>query len=98
MLAFVKCVLVGDLHACRELSALSNELGVELAAGPKLSTLAIQVWMRENKAPMVRLSYVDGTDNCDFDQVVEKIRAHGVSLPSYLLPPSRPHAFDSTEL
>jgi hypothetical protein len=76
------------LRACRKLSALSkNELEVELAAGLHLSTLAIQVWIRKNKAPMVRLSYVDGTDNCDFDQLVEKIRAHGVSRPSYLSPP-----------
>ena len=85
--AFVKCVLFGDLYACRKFSAFPNELEVELAVGPKLSTLAIQVWIRENKAPVVRLSYVDGTDNCDFDRLVEKIRAHGVSLPSYLLPP-----------
>ena len=91
--AFVKCVLVGDLHTCRKLSALPTELEVELVVGLKLSILAIQVWIRENKAPMVRLSYVDGTDNCDFNQLVEKIRAHGVSCPSYLFP-SRPHPFD----
>ena len=48
---------------------------------------SIQLWIRENKAPMVRLSYVDGTDDCGFKQLVKKIRAHGVSLPSYLLPP-----------
>jgi len=65
--AFFKCVLVGDLHACRKLSAFPDELQVELAVGPKLSILDIQVWIRENKAPMVRLSYVDGTDNCDFN-------------------------------
>jgi hypothetical protein len=83
----VKCVLVGDLHACRKVSTFPNELEVELAVGPKLSIRDIQVWIRENKAPLVRLSYMDGTDNRDFDQLVEKIRAHGVSLPSYLLPP-----------
>jgi hypothetical protein len=95
--AFVKCVLVGDLHTCRKLSAWPTELEVELAVGLKLSILAIQVWIRENKAPMVRLSYVDGTDNCDFDQLVEKIRAHGVGRPGCFLP-SRPHAFDSMQL
>ena len=85
--AFVKCVIVGDLHACRKLSALSkNDLELELAAGLELSTLAIQVWIRKNKAPMVRLSYVDGTDNGDFSQLVEKIRANGVSRPSYWPP------------
>ncbi|KAF8501475.1 hypothetical protein F5888DRAFT_1233936 [Russula emetica] len=73
---------VGDL----KLSDLPGELGIKLAAGPKLSILAIEVWIRENKAPMVRLSYVDGTDNCDFEQLVEEIRAHGVSLPSHFLP------------
>jgi hypothetical protein len=87
--ALVNYVLVGYLHACRKLSALPNDLEVEpaVASGLKLSTLAIQVWIRKNKTPMVRLSYVDGTDNCDFDQLVEEIRAHGVSRPSYLLPP-----------
>jgi hypothetical protein len=73
-------------------------LEVEPAAvGLNLSILAIQVWMRENKAPMVRLSYVDGTDNCDFVQLVEKIRAHGVSHPSYLLT-SSPRDSDLTFL
>jgi hypothetical protein len=85
--AFVMCVLVGDLHTCRKLSALPTELEIEPAVGLKLSTLAIQGWIRENKAPIVRLSYVDERDNCDFDQLVEEIRAHGVSCPSYLLRP-----------
>jgi len=83
--AFVKWVLVEDLHACRKLSGLPTELKVELAVGLKLSTLEIQLWIRQNKAPMVKLSYVDGKDN--FKQLVEEIRAHGVSRPSYLLSP-----------
>jgi hypothetical protein len=85
--AFVNCVLVGGLHASRKLSGWPNDLEVETAVGLKLSTLAIQVWIRQNKTPMVRLSYMDGTDTCDFDQLVEEIRAHGVSCPSYLFPP-----------
>jgi hypothetical protein len=85
--AFVKCVLVGDLYTCRKLSTLPTELEIEPAVGLKLSILAIQGWIRENKAPIVRLSYVDGRDNRDFDQLVEEIRNHGVSRPSYLLPP-----------
>jgi hypothetical protein len=47
--AFVKFVLVGDLHARRKLSALPNELEVKLAIGLKLSILAIQVWKCKNK-------------------------------------------------
>jgi hypothetical protein len=85
--ALINYVLIGDLHACRKLSALPNDLEVEPAVGLKLSILAIQVWIRKNKTPMVRLSHVDGTDNCDFDQLVEEIRAHGVSRLSYILPP-----------
>ena len=86
---FVECVLVaGDSHARRNLSALPNELAVEPPDGPNLSTLDIQVWIRENKVPTVPLSSVDGTNNSDFDQLVQNIRARGVSHP--LLPPS-PH-------
>src|SRR6266576_7294756 len=92
---FIKCILVGDLPAYRKLSGLPTELKVELAVGLKLSTLEIQLWIRQNKAPMVKLSYVDGKDN--FEQLVEEIRARGVSRPSYFLP-SRPHTFDSMEL
>lgn len=93
---FVKCVLAADLHTCRKLLALPTTLDVELAVGLKLSTLDIQVWIRENNAPTVRLSYVDGTDNCDFDQLIEKIRAHGVSCLRYFLP-SLPHTLDSMQ-
>lgn len=82
---FVNCVLVGDLYACRKLSGFPKELEVELSVGPKLSTLAIQAWIRQNKTPMVQLS--PATASCKFDQLVEGIRDHGVSRPSYLLPP-----------
>jgi len=95
--AFVKRVLVGGLHACRKLAGVPNEWNVELAVGFKVSLLDIQVWIRENKSPMVRLNYVDGTNNCDVDQLVEEIKAHGVSRPSYFFA-SRPHAFDSMQL
>jgi hypothetical protein len=97
--AFVKCVVVGDLHSCRKLSALPNDLRVEVEpdVDTNLSTLTIQVWIRKNRAPMVLLGYVDGTENCDFGRLVEEIRAHRVSRPSYSLP-SRTHAFDSMQL
>ena len=95
--AIIKCVLVGGLHPHRKLSNLPIKLDVELAAGRKLSSLDIQGWIHEFKISMVQLSHIDGMDNCDFDKLVEKIRAHGVSRPSYLLPPSRPHAFDSMQ-
>ncbi len=48
--------------------------------------------MREKNAPMVRLSYMDGMNDGDFDQLVDTIRAHGVSRPSLLTSWSRrPH-------
>ena len=78
--------IVGDLHARRKLSDLPNDLGIEPPDGPNLSSLDIQAWMRENKAPTVPLSYVDGTNHSDFDQLVQKIRARSVSYPC-LLPP-----------
>lgn len=99
--AFVEWELVGDLHACRNLSDLPNELGIELALGSNLSPLDIQAWISENQASVVRLvSCVDasGTDNCDFGWLVQKIRDKNVSRPSPLTSPSRPNAFDSMQL
>lgn len=72
---------VGDMSVI--LSTLPNELEVEPAIGPKLFILDIQVWIRQNKLPMIRLSYVDGTDNWDFDQLVEKIRAYGYAIATW---------------
>jgi hypothetical protein len=84
--AFAKCELVGDLHACRKLSDLPNELRAETAVGTNITILDIQACIDENEATVVRLvSCVDdpGTDS-DFDWLVQNIRAHSVSRP--LLP------------
>ena len=83
--AFIKCVLIGDLHSCRKLSDLPKELRVEFAVpvDPNLSILDIQAWISEYNAAIVRLIHVDGTDNSDFDELIQKIRTHGVSRPFF---------------
>ena len=83
--AFVNCVSIGYLYACRKLSGFPKDLEVVPYVGPKLSTLAIQAWIRQNKTPMIQLS--PGTGCCKFDQLVDEIRDYGVSRPSYLFPP-----------
>ena len=59
--AFVKLPLVGYLHFHRTLSTLPKDLLLELVQVVDLiTTLDIQVWFHETKAPVARLSGIDG--------------------------------------
>lgn len=72
-----------DLHPYRKLSAWPKYLQLELVADNEISTLDIQAWIRQTKAPVVRLEYTNGTDNCYFENLIETIRnARGVSFCS----------------
>jgi hypothetical protein len=63
------------------LSAWPTYLQLDLVVDSEISTLDIQAWIRQTKAPMVRLGYTNGTDECDFVNLVETLRsARGVSL------------------
>ena len=47
-----------------------------------ITTLDIQAWLHETKAPLARLSGIDGTDG-NFDRLVGEVRnGGGVSRPS----------------
>ncbi len=62
------------------LSAWPKDLQLEIVADTEIFTLDIQAWIRETKAPVVRVGYTDGTDKCYFDKLVETLRnARGVS-------------------
>lgn len=64
------------------LSAWPKYLQLELVVDSEIFTLDIQAWIRQTKAPLVRLGYdTNGTDNkCYFDNLVETLRnARGVS-------------------
>lgn len=63
------------------LSAWPKYLQLGLVVDSEISTLDIQAWVHQTRAPMVRLGYTDGTDECHFDNLVETIRnARGVSI------------------
>lgn len=67
----------------RKLSAWPKYLQLELVDDSEISTLDIQAWIRQTKAPVVRLGNTKGTDRCYFDNLVEAIRnARGVSFCS----------------
>lgn len=71
----------GDSDPRRMLSAWPKNLQLGLVADSEISTLDIQAWIRQTKAPLVRLEYTKGTDKCYFDNLVETLRnARGVSL------------------
>jgi hypothetical protein len=76
------------------LSAWPKYLQLELVVDSEISTLGIQAWIRQTKAPMVRLGYTNGTDKCYFDNLVETLRnARGVSFVQFS--PSRVIDFPS---
>jgi len=65
------------------LSAWPKYLQLELVVDSEISTLDIQAWIRQTKAPLVRLGYdTNGTDNkCYFDNLVETLRnARGYAI------------------
>lgn len=98
--AFVKLLLVGDLHLVRrKLSKWPGDLHLEPFADTKLSTLDKQAWMRGEKASMALLRCICETDNCncDFAQLIEKL-CNGVSCPSRWLSALAISRFDSTQL
>jgi hypothetical protein len=56
-------------------------LQLELVVDSEISTLDIQAWLRQTKAPLVRLGHTSGTDKCYFDNLVVTLRnARGVSF------------------
>jgi hypothetical protein len=71
-------------HLHRKLSAWPKYLQLELVVDSEISTLDIQAWIRQTKAPVVRLEYYpNGTDKCYFDNLVVTLRnARGVSFCS----------------
>ena len=72
--AFVKLLLVGDLHSRRNLSVWQKVLQLELdQVVDPVTILDIQTWIIETKAPVVRLSAIEG----DFDQLAREIRKGG---------------------
>jgi hypothetical protein len=68
--AFVKLLLVGDLHPPRNLSAWPEDLQVEFVSAPEISTVDVQRLLGETEAPVVRLTCMDETDKPRFDQLV----------------------------
>ena len=70
-----------DSHPHRKLSAWPKYLQLELVADSEISTLDIQAWIHQTKAPVVRLENTNSTDKCYFDNLVETLRnARGVSF------------------
>jgi hypothetical protein len=64
-------------------------LQLDLVSGPDISTLDIQAWIYETKAPVVLLRCIDGTDDWQFDQLVGDLRdSRSVSRPGFLHSPS----------
>jgi len=57
-----------------KLSAWPRDLQLDLVNGPDISTLDIQAWILETKAPVVLLRCIDGTDAWQFDQLVGELR------------------------
>jgi len=52
----------------------------------------IQSWLHNNQAPLTRIKYVPGENNCDFDELVESLRNRGsVSLRQSL--PTHTHSY-----
>ena len=97
--AFVKLLLVEDLHSRRKLPEWPEDLQLEIVADPKLSIIDIQAWMRKTKASMAVLRCICETDKFEFDQLVETLRNdHSVSRPSRWLPALAVSRFDSTRL
>ncbi|KAH9995606.1 hypothetical protein BJV77DRAFT_991198 [Russula vinacea] len=61
-----------------KLTTWPKDLQLDLANGPDISTLDIQTWIYETKAPVVLLRCIDGTtDDWQFDQLVEELRNSG---------------------
>jgi hypothetical protein len=87
-----KLLLVGHLHPSRKLSAWPKDLQLDIVNDPDISTLDIQAWMLETKAPVVILRCIDGTDDRQFDQLVGEL-GHSCSVirPRFL--PSPSHTF-----
>ncbi|KAF8501471.1 hypothetical protein F5888DRAFT_1233616 [Russula emetica] len=81
--AFLRCRSVGDSHPHRMLSTWPKYLQLDLVVDSEISTLDIQAWIRQTKAPLVRLGYHDtnGTDKYYFDNLVETLRnARGYAI------------------
>jgi len=65
------------------LSTWPKYLQLDLVVDSEISTLDIQAWIRQTKAPLVRLGYHDtnGTDKYYFDNLVETLRnARGYAI------------------
>ena len=81
------------------LSAWPKHLQLEPVFDSQINILDIQAWLRETKAPVVRLSGIDNMDKHHFSQLVETLRSgRGVSLQSNRLPILIVSRFDSTPL
>jgi hypothetical protein len=88
----MKLLSVGHLDPCRKLSAWPKDLQLDIVNDPDISTLDIQTWMLETKAPVVMLRCIDGSDDRQFDQLVGELRhSRSVSHPGFLSSPT--HAF-----
>ena len=88
--------IILSLHPCRKQSARPKDLQLDLVNGPDISTLDIQAWILETKAPVVLLRCIDGTDAWQFDQLVGELRnSRSVSRPGFLSSSSH---FYSTQL
>jgi hypothetical protein len=81
--AFVKLLLVGDLHPPRKLSAWPKDLQFEFVSAPEISTVDVQRFLGETEAPVVRLTWMDETDQPHFYQLVGALGySRGVRRPS----------------
>ena len=97
--AFVKLLLVEDLHSRRKLPEWPEDLQLEIVADSKLSTTDIQAWMRKTKASMAVLRCIYETEQFDFNQLVQTLSNNrSVSRPSRWLPTLAVSRFDSTRL
>ncbi|KAF8485874.1 hypothetical protein DFH94DRAFT_158493 [Russula ochroleuca] len=71
---FQACALETEAVYNPKLSALQTVLRLKIINGPEISSLDIQAWIRETKAPVVPLRGIDGMDNRHFGQLVAALR------------------------